>query len=196
MRRIMQTLTRNGWLAAGLVAVTVAGCAPLRVNALQWPGADFGRYRTFTWGSEDRLSTGDPRLDNNEIFRARVQRAVERELQPRGWERATGAAADVVLHVHAHIDQQIEANTIDRDRRDLTACEHGGCGPRVYEAGTLLLDFVDARTQRVAWRGWAEGSLDAVIDDQARLEQMIDEAVAKILARLPLGAEASAKAAR
>jgi hypothetical protein len=181
-RRIMQTLTRYGWLAAGLVAVATAGCAPLRVNALQWPGADFARYRTFTWGPEDRLSTGDPRLDNNEIFRARVQRAVERELVPRGWERSTGAAADVVVHVHAHIDQRIESNTIDRD---LPACEQRLCGPRVYEAGTLLLDFVDARTRRVAWRGWAEGSLDAVIDDQDRLEQTIDEAVAKILARLP-----------
>lgn len=193
----MQTLTGYRWLAAGLVAVAVAvaaaGCAPLRVNAYQWPGADFGRYRTFTWGPEDRLSTGDPRLDNNEIFRGRVQRAVERELVPRGWERANGAAADVVVHVHAHIDQRIESNTIDRD---LAACEPGGCGPRVYEAGTLLLDLVDARTKRVAWRGWAEGSLDAVIDDQELLEQTIDEAVAKILARLPLGAEGLAKAAR
>ncbi len=178
----MQTLKRYGCFAATLIALAAAGCAPLRVNSYQWPGADVGRYRTFTWGPADRLSTGDPRLDNNEIFRARVQQAVERELVPRGLERSAGPAADLVVHVHAHIDQRIESNSIDRD---LAMCEHGGCGPLVYEAGTLLLDFVDARTNRVAWRGWAEGSLDAVIDDQARLEQMIDEAVAKIVARWP-----------
>jgi hypothetical protein len=111
-----------------------------------------------------------------------VQRAVEREVGLHGLERVDGSAADVVVHVHAHIDQRIESDAIDRD---LARCEHGGCGPRVYEAGTLLLDFVDARTSRVAWRGWAEGSLDAAIDDQARLERMIDEAVVKILARWP-----------
>ena len=33
--------------------------------------------------------------------------------------------------------------------------------PYVYEAGTLLLDFVDTRTNRVVWRGWAEGSVES-----------------------------------
>jgi hypothetical protein len=177
----MKTLTRYGWLAAALLAVT-AGCAPLRVNSYQWPGADTTHYRTFSWGPADRFSTGDARLDNNEIFRARIQRAVERELVPRGFEHADGPAADVIVHVHAHIDRRIEAATIDQG---MTGCEYGGCGPRVYEAGTLLLDFVDGRTNRVAWRGWAEGSLAAVIDDQPRLERAIDESIAKILARLP-----------
>ena len=176
------TVTRYGWRAAALIALLTAGCAPLRVNSYQWPGADFARYRTFTWGPQDRLSTGDPRLDNNQIFRDRVQRAVERELTPRGLERAVTGPADVVVHVHAHIDQRIESREIDRE---IAICAPGACGPYVYEAGTLLLDFVDARTNSVVWRGWAEGSLDAAIDDQDRLEQVIDESVTKILARLP-----------
>jgi len=178
----MPTLTRHGWFAAIVLTVAAAGCAPLRATSYHWPGADVGRYRTFAWGPADRFSTGDPRLDNNEIFRARVQRAVERELLPRGLERSNGPTADVVVHVHARIDQRIQSDSIDRA---LAVCPPGGCGPRVYAAGTLLLDFVDTRTQRLAWRGWAEGGLDAVIDDQVRLEQMIDEAVADILARWP-----------
>jgi hypothetical protein len=173
-------LTRYGSCAAAVLAIGIAGCA-LRVGSYQWPAADFGRYKTFTWGSQDRLSTGDPRLDNNQIFRERVQLAVERELAPRRLERVSGPA-DLIVHVHAHIDQRIESRQLDRDA---AICAPGACGPFVYDAGTLLLDFLDARTNAVVWRGWAEGSLDAVIDDQARLEQVIDESVAKILARLP-----------
>ena len=105
------TRTRYRWPAAALIALLTAGCAPLRVSSYQWPGADFARYRTFTWGPQDRLSTGDPRLDNNQIFRERVQRAVERELTPRGLERALTGPADVVVHVHAHIDQRIETHS-------------------------------------------------------------------------------------
>ena len=45
--------------------------------------------------------------------------------------------------------------------------------------------FVDTRTNRVVWRGWAEGSVDGVIDNQQWLEQRVDEAVRRILARLP-----------
>ena len=66
-------------------------------------------------------------------------------------------------------------------------CAPGACGPYVYDAGTLLLDLVDRRTNAVVWRGWAEGSLDAAIDEQDRLERNVDDAVAKILARLPRG---------
>jgi len=175
-------LTRYGWPIIALIAAVLAGCAPLRVNAYLWPGADFARYRTFSWGPQDRLATGDPRLDNNQIFIERVQRAVERELAPRGFERAAAGVADVVVHVHARVDQRIESREIDREA---SACAPGPCGPFLYEAGTLLLDFVDTRTRSVVWRGWAEGSLDAVIDDQDRLEQVIDKSVAKILARLP-----------
>lgn len=181
----MQTQRRPGGIVAVLAGVLIAaGCATLRVNTYQWPGANFASYQTFTWGPPDRFSTGDPRLDNNEIFRNHVQRAVERELVMKRFSVAPPADADLIVHVHAHIDQRIESRTLDRE---LTQCEPGTCGPYVYEAGTLLLDFIDRRTNRVAWRGWAEGSLDAAIDNQARLEQVIDEAVNRIVARLPQG---------
>ena len=48
-----------------------------------------------------------------------------------------------------------------------------------------MLDLVDAPTSRLVWRGWAEGSIEGAIDDQKLMEERIDEAVAKILARLP-----------
>jgi hypothetical protein len=183
---IMQTLTLLARAAALVAAVsTASACAPLRVNSYQWPGVEISEFRTFSWGAPERFATGDPRLDNNEIVRARIQRAVERGLAGRRLEPAPADAADVIVHVHARIDQRIESRAVDAE---LGPCAPGACGPYVYDAGTLLIDLVDRRTNRVAWRGWAEGSLDAAIDDQARLEQAIDEAVAKILARLPGGA--------
>lgn len=57
--------------------------------------------------------------------------------------------------------------------------------PAVYDAGTLFVDLVDARTGAVVWRGWAEGSLDGAIDDQVWLEARVDEAVRRIMQRLP-----------
>jgi hypothetical protein len=30
----------------------------------------------------------------------------------------------------------------------------------VYETGALLIDFVDARTDKLVWRGWAEDGVD------------------------------------
>jgi len=54
-----------------------------------------------------------------------------------------------------------------------------------YEAGTLVLDVVDTRTNRVIWRGWAQDAVGDMLEDRDTMERKINEAVTRILARLP-----------
>jgi hypothetical protein len=128
------------------------------------------------------MSTGDPRLDNNRFFDERVRSQVEKELAKRGYEIITSGAADLVVHYHANVAQTIDVREIDEGFR---SCENEDCQPRVFDKGTLFVDLFDARTKTLVWRGWAQGSIDGVIDDQAWMEERIDEAVARILQRLP-----------
>ena len=179
----MYRLTRAPGLAAVmLIAMVLNGCAPIRVNSYLERGVDFQQYRTYAWGSADGLSTGDPRLDNNRFFSQRVETAVDQQLASRGFEKRESGSADVLIHMHARIDQRIESDGIDRE---YARCDVSDCRPFVYEAGTLLLDFIDTRTNQLAWRGWAEGGFDGAIDNQDWMEARIDAAVGKILARLP-----------
>jgi hypothetical protein len=179
----MHRPTRIDSLAgAALVVLTLSSCATLRVNSYLEHGIDFMEYRTYAWAPSGALSTGDPRLDNNRIFSGRVEAAVDEQLASRGFEKTKSPAAQLLIHIHARIDQRIEFNAIDREYR---RCEVPDCGPFVYEAGTLLLDFIDTRTNGLAWRGWAEGSLDGAIDNQDWMEARIDDVVGRILARLP-----------
>jgi hypothetical protein len=53
-----------------------------------------------------------------------------------------------------------------------------------YEEGTLVLDFVDADTKGLVWRGVATDALDAHATPEDRGKQ-IQEAVTKILAKYP-----------
>jgi hypothetical protein len=99
-------------------------------------------------------------------------------LASRGFEKAT--SPDLLIHYHASVTQDIYISGGERRDGD---CE--GCRPEVYDAGTLLIDLVDARTNRLVWRGWAKSSIDGVIDNQDWMEQRIDEAVARILEKLP-----------
>jgi hypothetical protein len=165
-----------------LAALTVTGCASVTVRSYPERGNDFTRYRTYGWAPADRLSTGDPRLDNNSLFAEWLQAAVERQLAGRGFEKTTAGSPDLLLRYHASVIQRINVRDADRQYSD---CDHDDCGPYVYEAGTLLLDFIDAHTNRVVWRGVAERALDGVIDRQDLLEQTIDDAVERILKRLP-----------
>ncbi len=186
-REIMMRSPIVGWLRlplAACAALTLSACATMQVNSYMERGTSLAQYRTYDWGPADTSPTGDPRLDHNELVEARIRMAVERELNRRGFEKATAGTPDLMVHYHASVTQEIDVRDLDRD---YAFCEQADCRPFVYDAGTLFVDLVDARTRRLAWRGWAEGSVDGVIDDQERMNARIDEAVSKILQRLPPG---------
>jgi hypothetical protein len=168
-----------GTMAAAVAALSLSACAPVHVNASLERGMDFAKYTSYTWASEHRFNTGDPRLDNNEIFEGRLRQAVDRGLEARGLEQASASSAELVVHYHASVSQQIDVNTLDRQYGYCNDCRSS-----VYDAGTITIDFVDAKTNKLVWRGWAEGSLEG-IDNQEVIEARVDEAVAKILQKLP-----------
>jgi hypothetical protein len=170
---------RHRIVAVSLFAcVIAAGCAPMRVHSYAAPRVTF-HFRTYAWAAEDSVPTGDPRLDNNRFFSERVRDSVDRELAARGFEKTASGTPDLLLHYHASIMQEIEiAAPTDRFEHCLN------CGTSVYDAGTLVIDLVDARTSRLVWRGWAE-RVDTVIDNQDWMDETIDLTVAQIMKRLP-----------
>jgi hypothetical protein len=168
--------------AVMIAALVVASCAPIRVNSYVTRDLDLRRYHTYAWAPPDTFTTGDPRLDNNTFFSERVQRAVDGQLRRRGFEKAGGGAPDFVVHYHARVEQRLETTQF---RPGEPACERGDCGPSIYDAGTLLIDFVDPRSNQLLWRGWAERGLTGVVDDQKWMEEAVDDAVRRIMERLP-----------
>jgi hypothetical protein len=165
-----------------VAALSLPGCATMRVNSFVERGADLSRYRTFGWG-ENAEFTGDPRLDSNPFFHERVRAAVEQQLARRGLEKTTADGPELIVHYHANISEEIDVTLIDHETGNCTTGTD--CRPYVYDAGTLVIDFVDARTKGLVWRGWAEDTMDGAIDNQRLMEQKIDRAVARILQRFP-----------
>jgi hypothetical protein len=143
---------------------------------------DLTRYHTYAWAPPGAFPTGDPRLDNNTLFIERLQRAVERQMARKGWATAAGDQADLVIHFHARVDQRLELTDVHGAGR---TNEDSGGGPVIYDAGTLLLDVIERRSNTLVWRGWAEGSVEGVIDNQAWLNEKIDAVVARILVTFP-----------
>jgi hypothetical protein len=168
--------------ALAIFALALSGCATMNVSSYVERGVDFTRYHTYQWVPVDSVPTGDPRLDNNPFFHERVEAEVEKQLAARGFEKTTSGTPDLKVHFHANMTQRIDVNAIDPQ---YGYCRVGDCRPNVYDAGTLLLDFVDTRTNDIVWRGWAEGSMEGVIDNQEWMEEKIGDAVARILEKLP-----------
>jgi hypothetical protein len=163
-----------------LGALLLSACATTNVRSLVERGIDVQQYRTYSWGSLPEQATGDPRLDNNQFFQDRIEAAVEHNLNARGFEKAPAGESDLLIRYYASVEQQVNANGVDQP---YTSCE--SCQPYVFDAGTIVVDLVDARTRRLVWRGWAEDSIDGVVDNQAWMEKRVDESVARILKQLP-----------
>ena len=164
---------------AGLLtsALVLTGCASTEVNSYIARGVDLREHRTYNWAPDNARSTGDPRLDNNRFFQERLHAAVEEQLANKGFEKTD--SPDLIVRCRASVTQEIDDGEADGNGE----CE--GCEAEVYDRGTLFIDLVDARTDRLVWRGWAKGSIDGVIDDQNWMEQSIDKAVARIMRELP-----------
>jgi hypothetical protein len=180
---------RNSLIIAAILAASSA-CASMNVSSHIERGINFERFASYNWGPADLLPVGDPRLDNNPFFRDYLTGAIEKRLHAKGFERALpGQQADLLIHYHASVNQKIDVYTADTQHG---YC-YGNCEPQFvdYEEGTLVIDLVDAGTNKVVWRGWAQDSMTGIIDHQDRLEAQVDEAVTKMMQRLPRGGAAA-----
>jgi hypothetical protein len=181
--RFFMTATRAAFVFVLVLASTA--CATMNVSSHIARGRDFTQYRTWDWGPQDALPTGDPRLDRDPFFQDHMEGAVEKQMALKGFSRAgAGSQPDLQVHYHAVIDTRLD---IDRVDRDFGYCFDETCQARLveYEAGTLILDVVETASNRVVWRGWAQNAIGPALENQDRLAALIDEAVAKMLARLP-----------
>jgi len=169
-----------------LSVATLTACATrMTVGSHVEHGLDLSRYRIFAWGPADALPTGDARLDRNPFFKDHVQGAVEKGLAARGFRLiAPAESPDLLIHYHANISQRINVNHADPA---YGYCSQADCPPNIveYEAGTLVFDVVDARTNRLLWRGWAQNSVEDMLHKPDVMAKTIDQAVARMLLRLP-----------
>jgi hypothetical protein len=165
-----------------VAAVGAAGCASLQLNSYAARNTDFAVYKTYNWAASDRLATGDPRLDNNPFFRRALQSSVERRLTAKGLEKRETGHTDLALRYYAKVSQELDVGPYDKEFRPCDAAE---CEPFVFDEGTIMIDLVDARTNRLVWRGWTKERIDGVIDNQDRLEERIDKAVFRIIEQFP-----------
>ncbi|HEX8027627.1 MAG TPA: DUF4136 domain-containing protein [Vicinamibacterales bacterium] len=171
-----------------LAAVLATGCATLTVSSHIEHNVAFTDYLTYDWGPPDNLPVGDPRLDNNPFFQDTVQGAIEKRLAAKGYERATAGKADLLVHYHASVNQKVEVYNVDNE---YGYC-YGDCQPQFtdYEQGTLVIDVVDAKSNKVVWRGWAQDVMNGVIDNQDRLEKQVEKGIDRMMQMLPRGGDA------
>jgi hypothetical protein len=166
-------------LVVGLAHLAM-GCSSMSVKHDYDRAVDFTRYKTFGWVEqpqqlEDLIRSG--------IRPANLRLAkdlIERDLRPKGLQ-LDEEDPDILIAIFGG----------SQDRVDVQAWGYGhdasmrGRDTEVdvyeYEEGGLLMDFIDAETDSVIWRGWATCALEESDDTREKIR----EAVSRILERYP-----------
>ncbi|MFZ0243958.1 MAG: DUF4136 domain-containing protein [Desulfobacterales bacterium] len=173
-----------------VIIVGLAGCAGVKVNQDYEPGTDFSAYQAFDWKSTAQPPTGDIRVDNP-LLDNRIRKAVDSTLETKGFNKTGRAGADFLVNYNLSIQSRIDSSPVSVG----TGFGIGGGGSfggigigtdtiESYETGLLVIDFYDAGTGQIIWRGSGSRRLGRQSDPASNTEE-IKALVDKILAQFP-----------
>jgi len=166
------------------------GCAGLQVRTDYDETVDFRGRTSYAWLEPPLIETPvaegevpDP-FARNSLLDGRVRAAVERTLEARGFRKSE---EDPAFRLQYFVTLQDKTKIRPSTGGGYYGGRYGGfvgvggSSSYDYQEGTLIIDFVDARTGRIAWRGWAVGSNREGYYSAERIER----SVTKILAQFP-----------
>lgn len=170
-------------LMATLMIMLLSGCASNVVTDYN-SATVFGDYSSWSF-ADNNDGSGFVSLDG-----ARVQSAVERELNRKEMEKVAAEEADLL------VSYRVE----EVDRLDTTGLSYGlGFGRNAFgfgfatappvreiQEGKLVVELVDSETSQVIWRGASKRYLNEDQSPKYRRE-LIDEVVADMFAKYPPG---------
>lgn len=156
----------------------LASCSPFQVKSDYAETANFNEYKTYKLRIDD--------LKMNDIDQDRVLNELSKQLQMKGL--SVSANPDLIVNVKANHKkiQDIQSSS--------PSGMFGWGGPfgwgvgmnrtwtSNYNQGALILDLIDARTQKLVWQGVGSG---ISVDSPKSKQKQIPEIVAEIMENYP-----------
>jgi hypothetical protein len=179
-------------LAALLLAAGLGACASIDTSYDYDQSADFSGYRSWDFFPGGRELSGHPRLDTPFVD-ARIRDSLLRHMAARGFQKVEDRTPDFYVNYQLSVQQKISSSSANVHYGMGTYGSWGGVGIgtsspmiRQYEEGTLVIDFVDAASRKLVWRGTGSGAL-ASEPTPEETTRGIDRAVSKVLEQFPPG---------
>lgn len=180
-----------------LAIVIVASCSGIRVSQDYDLSTAFTHYKTYTLAPEPLKKSGDVLMDSS-IMEQRILRAIEQILTGKGYLNVTDTQSDFHVTYQMIVRTRIETDTIPGPGWGAYPYGYGysryhypywgGFGyetyVRQYEESTLVIDFMDNKTQKLFWRGIGSRRISQQSSPEKQTE-WVNQFVMEILAQYP-----------
>ncbi len=181
MKKVMLTIVL-------VSAVLAASCAPIFVSEDYDRRAPFNSYKTFAWMAKPEKMPANARaaVEKNPFLGQRIQEITNQILAAKGMTMVPEDSADLLVNHYVGFNEKVDINGWGYFYGPRWGFYWPYLGPYdeyYYTQGTLVLDFVDAKTKELVWRGVADKALYDYYSGPANYN-FSDEDLRKILAKL------------
>jgi len=167
----------------------LSGCSTLNVTTDYDKSIDFSKYKTFNFYTL-KISESVSQLNQE-----RILKSIKNEMVKKGFVEK-GDAPDVQVNVTAILQdkQSVSTNTYGYGGYYRPYGWGGGYGATTsvsvynYKDGSLIIDVIDATTQKLVWQGIGNKEIDSPSKNP---DVTIQNAVTKIMYNFPPGKKAT-----
>ena len=141
-------------------------------------GVNFNKYKTFGWANDNGVKKAG-RADND-IVDNNIKNSISAELEKKGWQE-TDQQPDVLLDYNVVVEKGVKKETEPVYGYAYTGYYHNPWrhrrgyyySPRFFmnyhtynvpfKEGTLTVNMVDAKKNKLIWQGWSKGDVSSNI---------------------------------
>ncbi|MBN1346426.1 MAG: DUF4136 domain-containing protein [Phycisphaerae bacterium] len=177
-------------ILGGLMIAVAVGCEStsgptdkITIHTDSAPGARIPPTGKYSWSSQlGKLPEGQG-IDKAKVG-IRVREAVERHLGSKGYElKGVGYQVDFLVAYEVILEGDLDPAALAQ-RKGYGTEDWGDELGQKYEKGSLVIDVLDPKTNKLIWRGVADAEL-AVVATEEQKRKRVDEAVKRILQKFP-----------
>ncbi|MBR9728213.1 DUF4136 domain-containing protein [Shewanella intestini] len=183
-------------IIALIALASLSACSSMKTSSDFDPAVSFSQYKTYAW-IEKKNQDSQYQLDG--LMDQRVKTAVDNEMSNKGLTKTDAQRADLLVNYLTKVDKKINVDTFNT---------HYGYNPnyyrgwgwggsvntqttvREYEVGTMIIDLVDNKTDKLVWRGTVADTVSDKNTPEERVE-VINEAIKKVMLNFPPQADAN-----
>lgn len=156
------------------ISFVLASCSTMQVQTGKDPQADLYKFHTYAWAPQVAPNPDKPPAS---LLDQTVISQVEKDLAQKGYAPAlAGAKPDLLISYSAMAQDTVEYGAA-------MTPSHWGSYDQLYvvKKGSLTLQFIDPKANRVVW----QGSAADVIGDSGATQKQVAEAVDAIMDKYP-----------
>ncbi len=179
----------SGIVLIGLLFATAASARD-KISVTYAKGFSASQYKTYAWAEHGAVA--------HPMLAADIVGAIDQQLQARGLQKVT-SNPDLIIQIYGSVDQDMTMYSNDplyAGTGGIPPFDPSMNGPAfigfygntsvLVHKGELVVDLIDAKTKKLAWRGMAQESISA--HDPQKLVDEVNGAISKMFKEYPKGA--------